>query len=505
MSATSRRNRGLLLKYKKENVQLSQQIQQYIQSTSISQSVRLNERMNRMNDFADQLVMKIQSESGKLQDYENQLEVLEAQIMDARIDMGGVDTSKRNSQLIEKQISVLENRLDKCLKKYSSSISKNKELRQEIENLREERVVFDSIYKKMETELHEKKKQMAEIIEKSNEAYEQRDEAVEELKKLQQLSAQVNAEYAVQFNELDEIIRTDDELNSKLKEQEKKRSEGLLGSLSRDQQQRLEKKVIKQNWSLAEQRAKYLVHQEKVKQYNEMFRKIQEATNLSIDELIEKFQEAENTNFSLFTYVNELNSQVEKLESDIASLTQNIREHETDDASTEVQRKNKLVQVQDQVKQQNTMAEEFALKHQDTLGVLKSLTSSIQTMFQGIGCDEEQITQMLGTSKVSENNIMIYLGIIEQRTNYLIQNMSEQQEPQDLNTSQAISVIGAGPKHAYNASDELTIEPPSTGEGLSDDSDDDEESERPLTRTELIQKAKKIEATATTTTKKRKQ
>lgn len=493
----SGRNRGLLSKYKKENEDLQKQIQQYIQSTSISQSVKLNESISRLNDYADQLVMKIQSETTKLEDYENQNEFLESQIMDTRIDMGGVDTTRKNASIIEKQISVLENRLEKCLKKYSAAVSKNKDLRQEIENLREERVVFDSIYKKMESELQEKKRHMAEVIEKSNEAYEHRDEAAEEFKKLQQLSNQVSSEYASQFSELDEILKTDEELNSKLKEQERKRSEGLLGTLSRDQQQNLEKKVIKQNWSLAEQRAKFLVHQEKVKQFNEMFRKIEEATNLTIDELIEKFQESENINFSLFTYVNELNSQMEKLEADIASLNNQIKLHELDDASTEVQRKNKLLQVQEQVKQQNVLASEFAIKHQDTLGILKSLTSYVQNMFQTIGCDEEHVSQMLGTSKVNENNIMVYLGMIEQRTNNLIHTLDSNGDTVDLNASQrSISMIGTGPKHAYNVTADLTIEPPTTGDGLSDESDDEDESERPLTRTELISKAKKLETPA---------
>ena len=49
-------------------------------------------------------------------------------------------------------------------------------LREEIDNLRRERVAFDNVYKKMEKELHEKKKEMANIIEISNIAYEARDQ-----------------------------------------------------------------------------------------------------------------------------------------------------------------------------------------------------------------------------------------------------------------------------------------------------------------------------------------
>lgn len=42
--------------------------------------------------------------------------------------------------------------------KFNESLAFNKNLRERIDTLRRERVVFDSIYKKLERELHEKKK-----------------------------------------------------------------------------------------------------------------------------------------------------------------------------------------------------------------------------------------------------------------------------------------------------------------------------------------------------------
>lgn len=45
--------------------------------------------------------------------------------------------------------------------KFNESLAQNKNLRERIDTLRRERVVFDSIYKKLERELHEKKKASA--------------------------------------------------------------------------------------------------------------------------------------------------------------------------------------------------------------------------------------------------------------------------------------------------------------------------------------------------------
>lgn len=79
---------------------------------------------------------------------------------------------------------MLEHRLHRALIKFNEAIAANKELREEIDNLRRERVVFDGIYKKLQHELAEKKKRMAEIIEVANVAYEARDRAQSEITSL---------------------------------------------------------------------------------------------------------------------------------------------------------------------------------------------------------------------------------------------------------------------------------------------------------------------------------
>lgn len=44
-------------------------------------------------------------------------------------------------------------RLDKALIRFNEAVSSNKQLRQEIDDLRRERVVFESVYKRLEREL----------------------------------------------------------------------------------------------------------------------------------------------------------------------------------------------------------------------------------------------------------------------------------------------------------------------------------------------------------------
>jgi hypothetical protein len=54
--------------------------------------------------------------------------------------------------------------------KFNETLCQNKTLRTKIDEYRRERVVFDVIYKKLERELHEKKKEMADEIERQKKA-----------------------------------------------------------------------------------------------------------------------------------------------------------------------------------------------------------------------------------------------------------------------------------------------------------------------------------------------
>jgi hypothetical protein len=89
----------------------------------------------------------------------------------------GVNAAKDDTHLVTKQTKLLENKLEMSLVKLNEAVGKNKVLREDIDNLRRERCVFDQVYKKLERELHDKKREMASVIDVSNIAYEARDQA----------------------------------------------------------------------------------------------------------------------------------------------------------------------------------------------------------------------------------------------------------------------------------------------------------------------------------------
>jgi chromosome segregation ATPase len=154
--------------------------------------------------------MRGEEEMGK--EMQKQIQKIQDQIFKCREEMakkGGVNASMDNAKAVQKQIRVLENRLDQSLQKFNDAVTANRAYREQIDALRRERVVFDDIYRKLENELQQKKREMANIIEQANAAYEARDSAQAQMASLKQQADKEHFEFEKEWKELGRLIEND--------------------------------------------------------------------------------------------------------------------------------------------------------------------------------------------------------------------------------------------------------------------------------------------------------
>ncbi|KAL0490609.1 ODA1 [Acrasis kona] len=478
-------------KLKKDNEALKEQLASQTRNINVAQTVELGSRINKLNEITDSLIRKLNVEQKTVDELQVQIAVLDAKVKEARQDMGGVNVSKENTMMIERQIKVLENRLDKALVKFNEAIAYNKSLRDQIQNLRQERVVFDNIYKKMESELHKKQEEMAKVIEQSNQAFEEGNDAQIELSNLKLRQEQLMSNYEAEFEELDKIIKKDETLNEKMKIKEKqRRDKELMMNATGDLNESRRLGATTDHKHKLE-----ATNAEKLKFYEDEIKKIELGTEHNIEDLIKLLSNSEDQNFSLFTYVNELNTEIEKLEEQNHDLDEEIKKCKGDGENSDAQRRKALSDLQENLNNTELMAQQYMHKYNVAMNSLNALSSGIQQMFDAVGCDASSVQESLGSSTVTESNMMTYLGMIEQRTNELIQQHlsrnHENGEDHDDTVSVSSGMLSIGPHQPFGAV-RPSISPPTTGEGLSDDDDDDDEEERPLTRDELLSKTKKM-------------
>lgn len=155
---------------------------------------------------------------------------------------------------------------------------------------------------------------------------------------------------------------------------------------------------------------------EKVQSFEEAFQQIKQATGIdNIDELVQAFIDAEDQNFSLFNYVNELNNEVEKLEEQITEIRADIEKYKGQGGQNDRQRKKLLKDLEDRLASTEAKAEQYEAKAQKAAKTVAQLEQGIQSIFNKIGCDKSALSEMLGSTGVTESNMMQYLGTARQR------------------------------------------------------------------------------------------
>lgn len=365
---------------------------------------------------------RIEVERKKIEELDSAIAKFQEKILEQKKSGGGVNASITHNQIIQKQIKVLENRLDKCLLKFNDTLAQNKELRIKIDDYRRERVVFDAIYKKLEKELHERKKEMQAIIEDSKVAYQNRDKAQTEMISLQHHADKERAEFEGEFKELGELIKQQQAAleQMRLRALELAQEEQTLATTSQvDNKSDVVSPV--HNWSNNKDKGAQL-SQEKIHSYEEALQQIQDATGVyDVNEIVTRFLEAEEQNFSLFNYVNDINSEIERLEHSIAEMRSQIEKYRGQGMSTDTMRKKALKELEEKLNRTQRKAEEYEQRQQKASRTILQLKNGIHSIFTRIGAATTSVEEMLGNQGVTESNMMQYLGVIEQRTTEILQ------------------------------------------------------------------------------------
>ncbi|RHY31791.1 hypothetical protein DYB32_004501 [Aphanomyces invadans] len=514
-----RRQQTVIEKLKRDNEDMKNELALATRHITESSATAQQESINRMQDQIDTYVKKIAAETKHSETLAQQITIMKHKVLHQKKHMGGVNAAKENHHMVNKQIRILENRLDKSLVKFNEALAQNKILREEIDNLRRERMIFDNIYRKLEKDHNERKKQMANIIELSNLSYEQRDSAQMEIKAIEQVNRQEAEEHRRQIGELLDKIeeskrRADMAREAQIRESQRRESAAHMGD---DDSGTLKRKLQRQQWGVAKDKVHVQVSVERVQNYEEVFAKIKAATGITdIEELVTTFIKNEDQNFSLFNYVNEQTNEIEKLQDHIESLKAEEAKYSEDTGDDAHQHKQLLKELESKLTATEHAADKYEAKYNEAQKNINAVKIAIHVLFAKIGCNAQAMCEMLGDNIVTEVNMMQYLGMIEQRTNEILHLYAAFQKSRNASVDVPIdataalptahatgstaatapghgvsshllhAVLGIGPT-APMGGDPLQINPPNLEDYSSDEEESIEQTDQmhPLSRDEL--------------------
>ena len=432
------RQRAIVARLRNENKSLEQELSLEKHLSAVTGRDAAQKEIEKLQSTGDKLARRIQQEKRRIEQLDASISETHEKIARQKLRVGGANASKENARRLDKHIKLLESRLDNALKRYNKSLAVNKDLRRDIDEARQERVIFDGVYKKLEWQLHENKKRVKDLDNQAEVASEARDAAKKELRKITEDAEQARLNFEKHWRELGEEIQSDRAAkNKQLRDQNqlgvinaqvgvdgdgtKTGSNDLRGDAVLSMSKTKASEIARSKWSIGKDKIHTVLSMEKVKEYEEAFRKIQVATGIKdIETLVTQFIEAEDNNFALYSHVNRLSAEAERLESTIAETRSEIEKYKGHGVDTVNQRKRMLKSVEKNLEVTEKKAEEYGDKHHEVLVILEKLRDGVQRLFTRIGCYSPEVAEMLGDQGVQDGNIMQYLGIIEQRSNEIL-------------------------------------------------------------------------------------
>ncbi|XP_029007956.1 coiled-coil domain-containing protein 114 [Betta splendens] len=343
---------------------------------------------------------------------EEEISNMESKLAELR--KGNVSTSDSQRSAVkrtQKAIRTLEYKLDRALTRFNEQLTNNGRLREELQTLHLERVHFQQLRNKLEKELQGIRKKIGEIISLSTAAYDARVEAQSKMTMVREKAIKDLAQYNAEMKELERVI--EHECNLK---------DFMTIKCSEKSGQDDSHEAGHRRLSLVNEQKRMDSRQESLDALEEVFERIQTVTGEdNLDMLVTRFIQAEDRNFALFNFVNEQNNKAEALKDQISQIQAEMEQFRADLSQQEQAHASMLGELDDQQKETELQAEDYENQANIISNILDEIKTGVNSIFSKMECDRSVIENMLGSSTgISENNIMSYLGLVEQKTNELL-------------------------------------------------------------------------------------
>jgi chromosome segregation ATPase len=415
-----------------------------------------------------------------------------------------VNSAADSQKQLSKQIKIYENRLDKAIQKYNQTVAQNKKLRSDIDTLRKDRNMYEANFRRLQEDLNKKRNAMSDAITSAENAYKNRERALEELEELKQRNEEEQKKFETEWNELVQQIDQDKKKREfiQLKEREK-RVESVLDINPEDEDK------IKNLTVLSEaEKQKTQESLELVQSYEDAIQKIKEATGLqSFQELIDAFMRYEEKNSTLVRFVSEMTAELESLEKQISEMNVEISRFKSQDAYMDHSKKKELQIMEEKLSQLEFKNQINGQRYKESIKTLTAVKDQLKGILEALDPNEPLIQDM-DEEGITEDNMMKYLSEIEKKANKIIQSyaliqaqklqvdaiMKDDPSLHRSNISTLNNIMTIGSQVPSNTNP-IRIELPGLRNVYTEDDEDDgfdiEDEEFPLTIDEIRQRVER--------------
>jgi cob(I)alamin adenosyltransferase len=356
----------------------------------------------KLQDQSDTYSRKIQFEKSQVDILKSETERLNQDLEDLRKQaLVSQSKLKANSDINNRKIKNLENKVDKSLQKLNETLAYNRNLREKINKIRKEKIIYSNMCKQLQEELDKKLEEMKNISELSSQAIKDRKESKKKLNELKLEAELMNDEFQSDWRNLESMIVKDIAAKDPL-------NEVPLDLESKEDFQFSEMETRATN-------GKELIESQnqKLKEYDDELAELIKNHGLkSLEEIVNVFVDSEMQNLSIFNHVMELSGEMEQLDLQIAEIRSKIEKHRVPDTEIDLERKDLIRNYQLRMEKLNLKEEDLNPETSRIRKTLTSLVEGIKILCEKIGLHYEEI---------SEKNLLLVLSDVEKKLDEKVQ------------------------------------------------------------------------------------
>jgi len=421
-----------------------------------------------------------------------------------RKSLGGVVALKSAQKHARKQIVMFEDKLNALHIRSSEAEARIKKTRVEIDAQRRERLAFEKLYASLRLEFKERQRDMAVVLKQSNEAHRARHDACNQLESLKRKNEEEIAEFEEEFARLGAVIEEQIHIYSYVQKSALKRREKELeqriaaGNLDAEEEAILKSRLKHLAKELQKQEKKLYATRKDMHSFEEAFEKLYESRkHRDIRRIVDEFVKNEDENFAIFNHIQHISKETDRDEDYLENLKKEMEKHKLELVQHEGHRERILSELRNKLGKTTFQLDHMNEVVSEKQARVDELCEATEHLFFVIGCSEfrsakglhdvaeeapacqdvqdashenEFFLALSFDDRVSEKNIMVHLGVVEQRTNEILQLFRKSCVTQtgELRRDSRVSV---GTSFKQQPKKKLPVQsvwpPPKTGKGAS--------------------------------------
>mmetsp|Transcript_49732 Transcript_49732/g.115371 ORF Transcript_49732/g.115371 Transcript_49732/m.115371 type:complete len:705 (-) Transcript_49732:31-2145(-) len=354
-----------------------------------AQQVYLQDHLQRMHNEIESTTRKLELEKRRLNKLEEEIERVRAE-HEEKVFNKGQNKGQNGGPSIKK----LEHRLEKAISTLNASLHENENIRAKIDTTRRERLQMNQVFKKLQQDIKDNQAQVSQLQREADQARrddQDRQHRMAALKKQLEIERRTfkgtvqKLQKDMKDREREELIQRVAMVRESLDRTEEEKKNKTRG-LKADEEENFNstavmRRILKHAFLNAIQRRHIRQHQKNIEVFEQAFATIKSTTGISdIEEIVRIFMLLEQRNFSLLTYVNALNSDIESLDKQNRELENQLQTQKRHEEESDKKRDEVLTDLVQQIESTTKMTEENKAQsnlHFEVLELCKPLIHDI--------------------------------------------------------------------------------------------------------------------------------